>query len=115
MHLPTTLGVLAVALAAGVGVYLCGFTARALGVHDHPAIVWDEFVGLWLTVLFVPPHWLNLTVGFFLFRLFDVLKPWPIGWCDRQVSGGLGVMLDDVLAGAAAALVLLLLVHSGVL
>jgi len=84
------------------GIYLCGHTARALGVHDHPGIVWDEIVGYLLTMFVAPPGWLPVVLGFVLFRLFDILKPWPIRAIDRQVHGGLGIMLDDVLAGVFA-------------
>ena len=93
---------LVVVLAFAAGVYICDKTARDLGVHDHPGIVWDEFVGLWITLLAVPLHWFWLLLGFAWFRLFDVLKPWPISWCDRNVGGGFGIMLDDVLAGIMA-------------
>lgn len=98
------LGVLAAAFA--VGVYLCGKTAKDLGVHDHPGIVWDEFVGFWITMIAVPAGWVWILSGFVLFRLFDIWKPWPIRWADRKVEGGMGIMLDDVLAGAYAFLVL---------
>ena len=89
-----------------LGIWLCGRTARELGVHDHPGIVWDEFVGLWLTLFLVPagPWW--PPAGFVLFRLLDILKPWPIKWADRRVAGGIGIMLDDVIAGIMAALCL---------
>lgn len=86
-----------------LGVYLCGRTARSLGVHDHPGIVWDEVVGFLLTMAFAPPGWVWIVAGFLCFRLFDILKPWPIRVLDRRVHGGLGIMLDDVLAGLAAA------------
>lgn len=98
---------LAVVIALTVlGVWLCDHTARALGVHDHPAIVWDEVAGYLITMIAAPAGWQWLLLGFVLFRLFDILKPWPIRWIDRQVHGGLGIMLDDVLAGAMAWLVL---------
>ncbi len=90
-------------LAFAFGVWLCGSAARRLGVHDHPGIVWDEFVGLWITLFMVEPTVLTVALGFGLFRLFDILKPWPIRWLDRQVPGGLGIMLDDVIAGVMAA------------
>ena len=86
-----------------LGVYLCGRTARSLGVHDHPGIVWDEVVGFLLTMAFAPPGWWWIVLGFAAFRLFDIWKPWPIRVLDRRVHGGLGIMLDDVLAGLAAA------------
>ncbi|WP_295470665.1 phosphatidylglycerophosphatase A [uncultured Pseudomonas sp.] len=84
------------------GCWLCGKVADDLGVHDHEGIVWDEIVGMWITLWLVPPGWAWLLAGFVLFRFFDILKPWPIGWCDRHVQGGTGIMLDDVLAGAMA-------------
>jgi phosphatidylglycerophosphatase A len=89
-----------------LGVFVCGRTARDLRVHDHGALVWDEFVGLWITLAFMPLHWFWIALGFLLFRLFDIWKPWPIRWFDRNVKGGLGVMLDDVIAGLAALLLL---------
>lgn len=101
--------VVALVLSFLLGIYLCGKTATDLGVHDHPGIVWDEFVGYWITMAFVPANWLWLLVGFLLFRLFDIWKPWPIRLLDRNVHGGLGIMLDDVLAGCFAWVVLQLL------
>ena len=84
------------------GIWICGRTSRDLGVHDHGGIVWDEFVGLWITLIAVPTGWVWVVLGFALFRVFDILKPWPIGWVDRRVSGGWGIMLDDILAGLMA-------------
>ena len=81
------------------GVWICDITSKDLGVHDHPGIVWDEFVGLWVTLIAAPAGWWWVAVGFLLFRLFDIWKPWPIGWADRRVSGGFGIMLDDLIAG----------------
>jgi len=97
---------LAIAVAFLLGVYVCGKTARDLRTHDHGAIVWDEFVGLWITLALVPAHWAWVLAGFILFRLFDIWKPWPIRWFDRNVHGGVGIMLDDVAAGALALFVL---------
>ena len=102
LALPYYLAVLVVAFA--IGVFLCGYTSKALEVHDHPGIVWDEFVGYWLTMFMAPAGWLWIAIGFLLFRLLDIFKPWPIKWVDKQVKGGLGIMLDDVLAGIMAAL-----------
>lgn len=93
-------------LAFLLGIYLCGRTARTLGVHDHPGIVWDEVVGYGLTMTWAPAGWGWVLLGFIAFRLFDILKPWPIRVLDRRLGGGLGIMLDDVLAGLAAAAVL---------
>lgn len=100
---------LAVLFAFIVGIYLCQVTADDFGVHDHGAIVWDEFVGLWISLvplIYIDVSWLGILLGFLLFRLFDIAKPWPISWLDRQVHGGLGIMLDDVAAGIVAALCL---------
>jgi phosphatidylglycerophosphatase A len=97
----------AVAVAFVLGVWACDIAGRALGVADHRSVVWDEFVGQWLALLpamFAP--WWAVVAGFALFRLFDVWKPWPIGWLDRRLKGGLGVMVDDVVAGVFAAVVL---------
>lgn len=88
------------------GIWLCDRVSRDLGVHDHGGIVWDEWVGLLITLWFVPPGWLWLLAGLVLFRLFDILKPQPIRWIDRKVSGGLGIMLDDLLAGVFALVIL---------
>lgn len=104
--LPTGAYLAVVAAAAVIGVWVCGRAARELGVHDHPGIVWDEIAGFLLTMAGTPASLPAMLAGFALFRLFDILKPWPIRWCDRQVAGGLGIMLDDLLAGAAAALIL---------
>lgn len=104
LSLPLYLGLIALAFFAGI--YICEKTSRDLGVHDHGGIVWDEFVGLWISLILLPQGWLWLLAGFALFRLFDILKPWPIGWVDHKVSGGLGIMLDDVLAGLMAFILL---------
>lgn len=108
-RLPLEFYLLVVALCFALGIWICGRTSADLGVHDHGGIVWDEFVGLWISFIAVPISWQSLLLGFILFRLFDILKPWPIGWLDRRVSGGLGIMLDDVLAGVYAWFILLLL------
>ncbi|MEH6558356.1 MAG: phosphatidylglycerophosphatase A [Oceanicoccus sp.] len=98
-----------VVVAFVIGVYLCGKTAADLGVHDHPGIVWDEFVGFWITMIAAPAGWLWIIIGFMLFRLFDIWKPWPIRFFDKNVESGLGIMIDDVLAGVYALLVLQLI------
>jgi len=89
-----------------VGIYLCGKTASDVGVHDHGAIVWDEFVGFWITMTLIPFSWFNLILGFVLFRIFDIIKPWPIKLLDKHVHGGFGIMIDDVLAGVFAWVIL---------
>lgn len=85
-----------------IGCWLCGKTSADLGVHDHGGIVWDEFVGYWITMLALPISWTWALAGFVLFRIFDILKPWPIRWIDKKVQGGFGIMLDDVLAAIYA-------------
>lgn len=90
-----------------VGVWICGESARRLGAHDHPGIVWDEFAGYFLAMLAAPPGWPWVLAGFVLFRFFDVLKPWPIRELDHGIHGGLGIMLDDLVAGLFAGLILL--------
>ncbi len=89
-----------------IGVYLCDKTSKDMGVHDHGGIVWDEFVGYWITMLAAPQGWQWVLLGFVLFRFFDVVKPWPISWLDKHVQGGFGIMIDDVLAGFMALLVM---------
>jgi phosphatidylglycerophosphatase A len=96
-------------VAFALGVYWCDRSSKALGVHDHGGIVWDEMVGYWLTMFLAPAGWLWMLVGFLLFRLFDIVKPWPIGWLDRQVKGGLGIMIDDIVAALYAWICLQLL------
>lgn len=93
-------------IAILLGIYLCGKTSRDLAVADHPGIVWDEFCGIWLTMVAVPLTWQWLIAGFLLFRFFDIIKPWPINWLDKNVSGGLGIMVDDLLAAVYAWLIL---------
>ena len=95
-----------VAILFALGVWCCDVCAKNLGVHDHPGIVWDEVVGYLITMIAVPKTALWIVVGFILFRIFDILKPWPIGWVDKQVEGGLGIMLDDVLAAVFALVVI---------
>lgn len=89
-----------------IGIWLCGRTSKDLGVHDHGGIVWDEFVGYWITMFMAPAGVVWMFVGFALFRVLDIAKPWPIRWADEKVEGGLGIMLDDVIAGILACLCL---------
>ena len=93
-------------VSALLGIWICGEASRQLGVHDHGGIVWDEFVGFWITLWALPVSWQWVLAGFVAFRVFDVLKPWPIGWLDRKIHGGLGIMLDDIIAGLMACAVL---------
>ena len=101
-QLPLAYYLLAVLAAFAIGVYLCGYTSAALGEHDHSGIVWDEFVGFWITMIAVPATWQWILAGFVLFRLFDIFKPWPVKVADAKMKGGFGIMFDDVLAGLYA-------------
>ncbi len=85
-----------------IGIWLCGRTTDALGIHDHKSIVWDEFVGFFITMIFLDVTILSVVVAFFLFRVFDILKPWPISWLDENVHDGTGIMIDDLVAGLFA-------------
>ena len=107
LPLPWFVAVLVLALA--LGVWACGWAVRTLKITDPSVVVWDEFVGLWIALaplVWWPRGWPWVICGFALFRIFDILKPWPVSWADRKVPGGLGVMLDDVIAGVYAALAL---------
>lgn len=101
------LGVVGLAFLAGIPI--CRKASQALGVHDHGGIVFDEFVGIWLVLAVVPFQWSWWLAAFVTFRFFDVIKPWPIGWLDRKVHGGFGIMLDDLIAALYAAAVLFLI------
>ncbi|WP_420229769.1 phosphatidylglycerophosphatase A [Psychrobacter sp. ER1] len=103
------------------GVWICGRTAELMQGHDDPHIVWDEWAGIWITLLPLSymgiaddNFWQNVSqelsivaivFAFILFRFFDIVKPPPIGWADKRVAGGLGIMLDDIIAGIMAAVV----------
>lgn len=104
--------VVAAVLASWIGNYLCDVTANDMKVHDHGSIVWDEIAGMFITFCFVPLTATNLVVGFVLFRLFDILKPWPIRYVDKHVHGGVGIMLDDIIAGIMSCAVMHLLLFS---
>lgn len=108
-------------LSCVIGIWICGRTSELMGGHDDPHIVWDEWSGIWITLL--PFSYMGLTItnlrqdnsqglvitalaiAFILFRFFDIIKPPPIGWADKKVAGGLGIMLDDIIAGIMAAIV----------
>jgi len=114
-QVPLSVAAFVLLLLGVLGVWCCDIAGRRLGVSDHSAIVWDEVVGMALTLLAVPLAWRHYLLGFALFRAFDILKPWPVGALDRQVGGGLGVMLDDVAAGLLAGATLQLAMLAGVL
>ncbi|MFP2306722.1 phosphatidylglycerophosphatase A [Citrobacter braakii] len=110
--LPWQLYSLVVMLSICIGVYLCHQTAKDMGVHDHGSIVWDEFVGMWITLMALPNHdWQWVAAGFVIFRILDMWKPWPIRWFDRNVHGGTGIMIDDIVAGILSAGILYFIGH----
>jgi phosphatidylglycerophosphatase A len=90
------------------GSWICGYAAKKLQVHDHSGIVFDEVAGFLITMFMVPIGWYWMLAGFLLFRFFDALKPWPISWFDKNIHGGFGIMLDDVIAGLVSLGLLLL-------
>lgn len=95
------------AAAFVAGIWICGRASAALGEHDHAGIVIDEVVGYFAALAVVPADPVWLVLSFVVFRAFDILKPWPIGWLDRRVGGGLGIMVDDLIAGLYTVAVLL--------
>lgn len=97
--------------AFAAGVWFCNEATGYLGAHDHGAIVWDEIVGMMITMIAVPVSLSTLILGFFLFRFFDVWKPGPIRWMDEHIDGGLGIMIDDVFAGLLACIALHLVIY----
>lgn len=105
-----TASLIIIAVATLIGIPICGRSATLLGVHDDKSIVWDEFAGQSITliplILLDRFSWLNVLIAFGLFRLFDIWKPWPIRYLDEEVHGGLGIMLDDILAGLIAMVLL---------
>ncbi len=109
---PVPVYFLVVVIACILGVKICQVTSDDMGVHDHGSIVWDEFAGFWITMSIVPilnlpvTEWKWVVTGFVLFRFFDMVKPWPIGWLDKRVHGGLGIMIDDIVAGLMAGIAL---------
>ena len=82
-----------------LGISVCGYASVLLEKHDYGGIVFDEFLGIWIALLTYPVTLHGIAVVFLLFRIFDIWKPWPISYVDGKVKGGIGVMLDDVLAG----------------
>ena len=109
--LPLELYIGVLVVASLLGFWICNITSRDMGVHDHKSIVWDEFVGYWITMVMVPFSFQWAIVGFVLFRFFDILKPFPISWLDKKVGGGFGIMIDDIVAGIVSSVCLQLLIH----
>ena len=107
--------VVVVYVATVIGIIVCEKASTKLGMHDHGGIVWDEFVGFWIAMCPVSPSITNLLVGFILFRVLDIFKPWPISWFDKNIRGGFGIMIDDIVAGAVTALLMAILRNLGFL
>lgn len=112
MQLSASWYALVMVATAAIGVWLCQSAVNALGQHDHKAIVWDEMVGYWWTMWLLPATSWVMLAAFIAFRLFDIWKPWPISWLDHHVKGGLGVMVDDLLAAVLANLSVCLLLYA---
>lgn len=110
--LPIEVYLLVCAVAFALGVWFCSHASKALGVHDHGGIVWDEFVGLWITMIAAPEGWFWIVLGFVYFRVFDIWKPWPIRDLDKRVDGGFGIMIDDLVAGVYALVLLQLTAYA---
>ncbi len=90
---------------------LCDICSKQIGVHDHGGMVIDEIVGYLFTMIAVPATWYWMLLGFILFRFFDMLKPWPISYCDKNISGGFGVMFDDLVAALFSWIILQLIIY----
>ena len=98
-----------------ISMWTTGQADKDFAEHDHPATVSDEYAGFFVTMIAVPIAFKTLLIGFILFRVFDMWKPWPISWLDKNVNGGFGVVIDDVAAGAASCVILQILLHFHVL
>ena len=94
----------------GVSFWICDITARDMGISDPPAIVLDEIVGFLLAMWVAPNGWQWIAAGFVLFRIFDILKPWPIKWLQEKLPGGYGIVTDDLMAGFYTWIILQLVV-----
>lgn len=109
--LPISLYLTIIVVGYIAGIWICNSATKAIGKPDHGAIVWDEIIGFWITMIFAPSGWVSIIAGFVLFRFFDILKPWPISFFDKKIHGGNGIMLDDVVAGIFALICLQALVY----
>ncbi len=109
-HFSPTAYIVITLLAFVAGVFICDKVSRDLGVHDYSGIVWDEFVGYFLTMFLAPPGEIWMMIGFVLFRIVDIWKPYPISLIDKHVKGGFGIMIDDVIAALFAWVVMRLLI-----
>ncbi|HEX4044986.1 MAG TPA: phosphatidylglycerophosphatase A [Gammaproteobacteria bacterium] len=104
--LPAVYYVVFVGVFVMLSVWLCERVSQAMHVHDHPGMVIDEFAGFFVTMMYAPAGWIWVVMGFILFRIFDIWKPWPIHWLDEKIAGGLGIVLDDVIAGIYALIIM---------
>ena len=104
--LPTLFFAIGAGLIALLSIWLAGLVTEDIGKEDHPAIVIDEIAGYVVTMAMIPLTWWSIITGFFIFRLFDIWKPPPIGWLDQNWHGGFGITADDLIAGVYANLVL---------
>ncbi|WP_369683397.1 phosphatidylglycerophosphatase A [Nitrosomonas communis] len=93
-----------------IGIWICDVAGKAVGLADHPGIVWDEIVAMALVLCYSPQNIYGYIGAFVAFRLFDIIKPWPINLIDERMKNGHGVMLDDLLAaGYSIALIQLVI------
>lgn len=104
--LPPSIYLFLVVLITLASMWLCEVVSKEIHVHDHPGMCLDEIVGYLITMCYAPTGWPWMVLGFILFRIFDIWKPWPINYVDQNVGGGIGIILDDVLAGFASLIVL---------
>lgn len=110
-ELPLNVYLAIIVITSAGGIWICNSATKAIGVSDHGSIVWDEFVGFWITMIAAPKGLEWIIAGFFIFRFFDIIKPWPIRWLDRYVKGGLGIMVDDILAGVFGFITMQILIY----
>ncbi|MCW7764271.1 phosphatidylglycerophosphatase A [Photorhabdus luminescens] len=116
IQLPEWICWLVIIVGMFCGIVICQRTSDDMKVHDHGSIVWDEFIGMWITLMAIPVvNWQWVLTGFIVFRILDMWKPWPIRWFDRYVHGGLGIMLDDIIAGVFSFVIVWLLAFYQVL
>jgi phosphatidylglycerophosphatase A len=102
--LPTSGYIFLLLCLTAISIWILDRVSREIQVHDHPGMCLDEFIGYFVTMTAAPTGWAWVVIGFILFRLFDIFKPWPINVLDKNIHGGLGIVLDDVVAGIFAAI-----------
>ncbi|BGI51202.1 MAG: phosphatidylglycerophosphatase A [Arsenophonus endosymbiont of Ceratovacuna japonica] len=95
---------------------ICDINLNNIYIHDHSSIVWDEFLGIWIILMIIPlVNWQWIFIAFILFRFFDILKPWPINWFDKQINGWLGIMLDDIIASIFSIIIITIIYSLSIL